>query len=344
MKTIDARKLRTEVHQHNRNQAIRLFQAGKARREIAEIVGVHYGVVCRWIRAWRTEGKKGLEIKKRGRDTGQQRVLSPGQEKELKKLLCEKNPRQMKLPFALWNRKAIQSVIYKLWRVRIAIRTIGDYMRRWGFTPQKPIKKAYEQSSKAVQEWLDHTYPDIQKIAKKENAEIYWGDETGVRNDCQHSRGYAPRGQTPVVEINAKRFAVNMVSAINNQGLLRFMIYESNMNARVLIKFMRRLIKDAGRKVFLILDNLKVHHAKIVKAWLERHQDKIEVFYLPSYSPELNPDEYLNCDLKTGIRSSSPARNQKELKGKILSHMRMLQKRADRIQKYFKHPSIKYAA
>lgn len=344
MNTIDARTLPTEVQQHNRNQAIRLFQQGKARQEIAEIVGVHYGVVCRWIRAWQKGGKRGLEIKKRGREIGQQRVLTTGQEKELKRLLCDKNPRQLKLPFALWNRKAIQSAIYQLWRVRIAIRTIGDYMKRWGFTPQKPIKKAYEQSPKAVQKWLDHTYPEIKKLAKKENAEIYWGDETGVRNDCQHSRGYAPRGRTPIVEITAKRFSVNMVSAINNQGLLRFMIYDSSMTARVIIKFMRRLIKDAGRKVFLILDNLKVHHAKLVKAWLERHQDKIEVFYLPSYSPELNPDEYLNCDLKTGLRSSSPARSQQELKGKILGYMRMLQKRSYRIQKYFKHPSIKYAA
>jgi hypothetical protein len=142
--------------------------------------------------------------------------LTGAQEKELKRLLCEKNPRQLKLPFALWNRRAIQSAIYQLWRVRIAIRTIGDYMKRWGFTPQKPIKKAYEQSSKAVQEWLDNTYPEIKKLAKTEGAEIYWGDETEVRNDCQHSRGYAPRGQTPVVEINAKRFSVNMVSAINN--------------------------------------------------------------------------------------------------------------------------------
>ena len=122
------------------------------------------------------------------------------------------------------------------------------------------------------------------------------------------------------------------------------MIYETNMTARVLIRFMRRLIKDAKRTIFLILDNLRVHHAKLVKAWLERHEDEIEVFYLPSYSPELNPDEYLNCDLKTGIRSSSPARSQKDLKGKVLGHLRMLQKKPSRVRKYFKHPAIQYAA
>jgi transposase len=344
MKKLDARKLPSEVQQHNRNLAIRLFQEGKKRKEIASIVGVHYGVVCRWIQAWQQGGKQAIKLKKRGRSSGERRILTEAQESALKKLLVEKNPKQLKLPFALWNRRAIQSVIYKMWRVRIAIRTIGDYLKRWGFTPQKPMKRAYEKNPKAVKGWLDDTYPEIKKRARKENAEIYWGDETGVRNDCQHSRGYAPRGKTPVVEINAKRFSVNMISAISNQGLLRFMMYEETMTARVLLRFLKRLIKDAGRKVFLVLDNLRVHHAKLVKAWLEKHSDEIEVFYLPSYSPELNPDEYLNCDLKTGIRSAAPARNQSDLKKKVLGHMRMLQKKPQRVAKYFNHPAIKYAA
>ncbi|WP_143170843.1 IS630 family transposase [Desulfopila aestuarii] len=144
--------------------------------------------------------------------------------------------------------------------------------------------------------------------------------------------------------INAKRFSLNMISAINNQGLLRFMLYEETMTARVLIKFMNRLVKDAGRKVFLVLDNLKVHHAKLVRRWLEKHPEKIEVFYLPSYSPELNPDEYLNCHLKSGVRIAAPSRNIEELEKTVIGHMRMLQKKPERVVKYFKHPSIKYAA
>lgn len=344
MKKHDARNLPSEVQQHNRDIAIRLFIAGKKRKEIASIVNVHYGVVCRWIRAWERGGKKAIQLKKRGRSSGEQRILTLAQEEVLQKLLIDKNPKQLKLPFALWNRKAIKIVIYQMWRVNVAIRTIGDYLKRWGFTPQKPIKRAYEKSPKAVQEWLNNTYPEIKQRAGEEKAEIYWGDETGIRNDCQHSRGYAPRGHTPIVDINARRFSLNMISAVNNQGLVRFMMYEQNMNARVLIKFMRRLVKDAGRKVYLILDNLKVHHAILVRDWLERHKKKIEVFYLPSYSPELNPDEYLNGDLKAGIRSAAPARNKQDLKGTVLSHMRMLQKKPARVVKYFKHPSIKYAA
>jgi len=344
MKTNDSRSLPNEVRQYNRDLAIRLHRKGTRRKEIAEIVGVHYGVVCRWLRAWKKDGKKAIQLKTRGRRKGEKCLLTVEQEAHLKQLLCDKNPRQLKLPFALWNRKAIQSAIYQMWRVRIAIRTIGDYLKRWGFTPQKPIKKAYEQNPQAVQEWLDVTYPEIKKRAAAEGAEIYWGDETGIRNDCQHNRGYAPRGKTPVVAVNAKRFSLNMISAINNQGLLRFMLYGENMTVRVLLKFLKRLIKDAGRKVFLVLDNLKVHHAHLVREWLEKHQKEIEVFYLPSYSPELNPDEYLNADLKSGVRSAAPSRNLKELKSTVTSHMRMLQKMSARIMKYFKHPSIAYAA
>jgi len=180
-------------------------------------------------------------------------------------------------------------------------------MKRWGFIPQKPLKRAHERSPKAVQQWLDNTYPEIKTRARKDNAEIYRGDETGVRNDCQHNRGYAPEGQTPTVVINAKRFSTNMIPAINNRGTLRFMMYDENMTARILLRFMKRLIKDAGRKILLILDKLRVHHAKLVKAWLQRHSSEIEVFYLPAYSPDLNPDEYLNNDLKNGMRTAGPA-------------------------------------
>ena len=343
MKTNDSRSLPSDVRQYNRDLAIGLYQKGTKRKEIADIIGVHYGVVCRWIRAWKKGGEKAMKLKKRGRPKGAKCLLTPAQESHLKQLLCDKNPRQLKLPFALWNRKAIQSAIYQMWRVRIAVRTIGDYLKRWGFTPQKPIKKAYEQNPEAVQRWLDVTYPEIKKRAATEGAEIYWGDETGVRNDCQHSRGYAPRGKTPVIAVNVKRFSLNMISAINNQGLLRFMMYTETMTARVLLKFLKRLIKDADRKVYLILDNLKVHHAILVREWLEKHHDEIEIFYLPSYSPELNPDEYLNADLKAGVRSAAPSRNLKELKSTVSSHMRMLQKKPQRIVKYFKHHAIAYA-
>lgn len=262
----------------------------------------------------------------------------------MKRAITDKTPDQLKFPFALWTRKAVQELIKQLFSIEMPIRTVGEYLNRWGFTPQKPLRRAYEQNPKAVKQWLDETYPEIAKKAKKENAEINWGDETGLCNDSQHGRSYAPKGKTPAICLNAKRERINLISSITNQGKVRFMIYDSTMNAQMFIKFCRRLIKDAGRKIFLILDNLRVHHSRIVKQWVEKHSDQIELFFLPSYSPELNPDEYLNCDLKAGVHSRAPARSKGQLKSKAISHLRMLQKKPNRVRKYFHHPKIAYAA
>ena len=344
MNRIDARKRSTEVQQYSREQAVRLFEEGKSREEIAGIIDVHYGTVCDWIRRYRRGGKKALRIGQRGRKTGDGRKLSAAQEKELQEMIVGKNPEQLQLPFALWSSQAIGEVVRELWGIKMPQRTISGYMKRWGYTPQKPAKRAYERSDKATQKWLKESYPEIKRRAALQGGTIFWGDETGVSNQCQHIRGYAPKGQTPVVKIQAKRLRTNLISAVNNQGKLRFMIYKESMTATVLIRFLRRLIKDADRKVFLILDNLRVHHAKRVKAWLKENTTLIEVYYLPSYTPEMNPDEYLNCDLKQGIRASSPARNQRQLEKKILSHMRRLQALPKRVKSYFQHPAIQYAA
>lgn len=344
MDKIDARSIGREAQQQLRRQAIRLRKSGRTHADIAEVVGVHPSTVRTWCKAYEREGTKGIELKKRGRKAGQKRTLSPEQEREVQRLITDKTPDQLKMPFALWTRRAIQGLVHQRWGIEMPIRTVGEYLQRWGFTPQKPLRRAYEQNPVAVQRWLDHDYPTIANRAKEEGAEIHWGDETRLRSDSQHGRSYAPRGHTPVVRLNAKRDSMSLISSITNQGKVRFMTYRGAMNADLLIRFLKRLIKDAGRKVFLILDNLRVHHSGVVKAWLAKHTDQIEIFHLPSYSPELNPDEYLNCDLKAGVHSGPPARSTGKLKAKAISHLRMLQKRPDRIRSYFKHPKIRYAA
>lgn len=340
----DARTLSTQAQEEKRKQAIRLHKKGLRYKEIAELVGVHFETIGKWVRAYKTNGAKGISIQARGRKAGSGRALTADQEKDIQRFITDKTPDQLKMAYALWTRKAVKELIEDKLGIKLAIRTVGDYLAQWGFTQQKPLKRAYEQSPGKVQKWLKEEYPEIKAKAKQENAEIYWGDETGVRSDTQHGRSYAPKGKTPVIRLSAKRTSCNMISAISNQGKVRFQIYDGSMNAKRLIGFMNRLIKDAKRKVILILDNLRVHHAKVVKAWLLEHKDEIEVFYLPSYSPELNPDEYLNCDLKAGVHSRKPARSSRQLKNKIVSHMRMLQKRPKRVMKYFHHPKINYAA
>ena len=344
MEKIDARKLSTEAQQQIRDQAIRLKKSGRTYNEISEITGVHASAIGKWYRAYQREGPKAILIKKRGRPTGSCRTLSPEQEKMIQKAIYDKCPDQMKLPFALWTRVAVQQLIKQFWSINMPIRTVGEYLSRWGFTPQKPLRRAYKQNPKAVKRWMDVDYPKIVKRVKKEQAEIHWGDETGLCNDSYHGRSYAPRGQTPAIRIHPRCERVNLISTVTNQGKVRFMVYNEKMNSNVFIKFMKRLIKDSEKKIFLILDNLKVHHSYIARDWLEEHKDEIEVFFLPSYSPELNPDEYLNCDLKAGVHSGTPARTKDQLKKKAISHLRKLQKLPGRVKKYFKHPKIAYAA
>ncbi len=291
MKKNDARKLSTEAQQQIRNQAIRLKKSGKTYGEISEITCVHKSTICRWYKAFQRKGSNEIRIKKRGRRNGSGRKLTTGHEREIQKKIYDKCPDQLKFPFALWTRKAVQQLIREHYSIAMPVRTVGEYLKRWGFTPQKPLRKAYKQNPKAVGEWLEEVYPVIAKRTKKEQGEIHWGDETGVCNDSYHGRSYAPRGKTPAISFHPRCKRVNLISTVTNQGKVRFMVYEDKMNSDTLIKFMKRLIEDSGRKVFLILDNLKVHHSYIVKDWLEKHKDQIELFFLPSYSPELNPDE-----------------------------------------------------
>jgi transposase len=280
----------------------------------------------------------------RGRRHGEKRTLSKDREQEVKNLIIDKTPDQLKFPFALWTRKAVQDLIRRRYRIHMPIRTVGQYLYRWGFAPQKPVKKAREQKPEAVERWLKTEYPRIAKEAKKEKAEIFWGDETGIQNEANHTRGYSPQGTKPVLRILSKKERINMISAVNNEGKIRFMIYRESMNSLRLIDFMNRLIKDSGRKVYLILDNLKVHHGRDVAQWLEKKKDNIKVLYLPAYSPELNPDEYLNNDLKHRVHSGTQAGNAKDLKHKTESFMRTLVKRPHHVKKYFQHPAAVYAA
>jgi transposase len=344
MEKIDARTLNQEAQYQIRRQVIQLRKRGMKYQDIGEVVGITGTYACTIFKRYERNGAGAIAKKRRGRRPGEQLTLQEEQATALRRMIIDKTPDQLKMPFALWTRQAVQQLIKQRYGIAMPIRTVGEYLKRWGFTAQKPAKRAYEQNPGAVKTWLQEHYPSIVQQAKHEGGEIHWCDETGVRSDESSGRGYAPKGKTPVIRLNANRKSISMISAITNQGKVRFMVYKGAMHADLFIKFMKRLVKDAGRKVFLVVDNLKTHHCTVVKEWMDEHTDEIAVFYLPSYSPELNPDEYLNCDMKTSVHSGLPARNEKELKRRVVSHMRKLQKLPGRIRKYFKHPKISYAA
>jgi len=344
MKQKDFRSVDSATRQEIRKMAIKKIASGVQKKVVADFYHVNQNTITNWVKKHKEKGVKGLVDSKRGVKSSDKKLLNQSQEQAIQKMIIDVMPDQLKLDYALWTRRAVKELIERELGVKLAVNTVGDYLRSWGFSPQKPKKRAYEQNPKAVQKWLEEEYPILKEKAKQEKATIHWGDETGVRNSNQHGRSYAPKGKTPIKKHMAKRFSINMVSTVTNQGLIQFMIYKENMNAEVFIRFLNQLIKSQDNKVFLILDNLRVHHSKIVKHWVEEHKDNIELHYLPSYSPEKNPDEYLNCDLKYGLSEKPAPKTVEKLKENLENHMNMLQENCERVKSYFRHKDINYAA
>lgn len=345
MEKRDARKLEAGAQYEVRRQAIVLYKQGLGPVEIGRRVEVHYNTVTNWISRYETGGMKALAVRKRGRRPGTNLQLDGLQQKAIRQRILDKTPDQLKLPFALWTREAVGQLISEMTGKELDLRQVGRYLKRWGFTPQRPVKRAYQRCEKKVRKWLEEEYPAVKTRAEEEDAEIHWVDETGLNSHDHRGRGYAPKGKTPIRLHNAQYEKVNMISSVTNQGKLRFMCYEGSFTYRTFHSFLKGLITDgAGRKLIIIVDNLRVHHAKVIKRWLRLYSRHIEVNYLPSYSPDLNPDEYLNCDLKTELAKRPERRTKGKWRATVESVAETLAAAPDRIIKYFEEDNIKYAA
>ena len=341
---VNARKADAETQYEIRKAIIRMLKNGMTGKEIAKQLDVSEGHVSNVKKAYETNGIAGIKPKHQGRKTGEKRILSPQQEKEIMRMIIDKDPAQLRLKGCMWTRNNIRDLIREKYNIDMKLSTLGYYLARWGFSVQRPVKRAYKQDQKQIDKWLNDEFPGITKRANDENAEIFFGDETNIQNTANYMKGYAPKGKTPVVKVEAQKFKVNMLSAISKRGKLRFMLYKENMDSEKLIDFMGRLIRDAHKKVFLILDNLRVHHSKKVQEWLEKHKDRIEVFYLPPYAPEYNPDELVNSDLKRSVGQQTSARSKDELEQNVRSHLRILQSDSAKITSFFHAPLTQYAA
>lgn len=345
MEKEDARYQTLQQLHERRKQVIRLHKRGIKVMELVQMTGLSYPAVRKVLDLFEQGGWAAIKPASRGRSKGDARLLTPEQEAHIQKTICDKRPEQLKMDFFLWSRAAVMQLIEQECGLKLGVRTVGKYLARWGFTPQKPIKRAYEQRPEAVKAWLDEHYPAIEEQAKAEGGEIHWGDETALVNTDVRGRSYAPAGETPVAyTVGSTRQKLSMIATVTNRGKARWMIIEEAFNSDKLIEFLEALIKDAGKKVFLILDNLRVHHSKPVKAWLAERKEQIEVFYLPSYSPELNPDEMANADIKQAVTKLAPARTKLQLVKATARHLRSVQRQPERIRKYFEHGPVRYAA
>ena len=342
MKTNDARSLPSKAQEDLRMKAVAAVLEGRTHVDVAKLFGVTRHIVDKWVKKHEAGGWKALRAKAKGRP--KKSALLPWQAAQIVKSIEDHCPDQIKLPYALWTREAVGDLVERRFAIKRSVWTIGRWLAGWGFTPQKPMRRALEQDPVAVRKWLDEEYPAIKAAAKREKACIYWGDEMGLRSDDAVGRSFARKGHTPIIHATGKRFSCNMISAITNLGAMAFMVFNCRFVTDVFLTFLKRLIRHANGKVYLIVDSHPVHLAAKVRTWLEEHKKEIRLCFLPTYSPELNPDELVNQDVKANAFRSHHPHNQPEMMHGVRSYMRSTQKRPDIVRRYFHERHVRYAA
>src|SRR4051794_16028772 len=341
----DFRGLGRPAQEALRRRALFLVEReGMAQAEAARAVGVHRRTVNVWHERYRERGEDGLLDGRRVSPRRGKGLLAAEEAGKVRGWVAEGTPDRPGLPFALWTSRAVRELVERRFGKRLGLSTVPLYLGRWGMTPQKPLVRARQRQPAAIAAWLERDYPAIARRARAAKAVVYWGDETGLSNQDQIGRSWAPKGRTPVVARTAKRVTRSLIAAVSNRGLVRFMLYEGALNADLFLDFLRRLVGDAGRKVVLIVDNLKVHKAGKVRARLESHAHEIELFYLPSYAPDHDPAEYLNNDLKQALRQKPQPDGEGELIGNTRPVLRTIQRSPERVRAYFKPEPVRYAA
>src|ERR1700722_1474219 len=345
METHDARSLPAKAQEALRLRVVKAVRNGMTQTEAARIFGLAQGTINGWMGLVKRAGRRALKGRRRGRPPRSR--LAPHQAATAVRMILSGCPDQMSLPFALWTREAVQQLLSRKFGVAVSVWTVGRYLRAWGLTPQDPVRRAYERDPAAVRKWLEQEYLAIRESARRYQAQIHWLDEMGLRSDHQAGRSYGRRGQTPVVWGTGQGFRCNMISAITNRGRLAFMLFRQRFTARVFLNFLGRLLRlnrKSRRKVFLILDSHPVHKGRSVSRWLAEHVAQIQVFWLPPYSPELNPDELLNQDVKTNALGRVRPVNVQEMMSNVRSYLRITQARPKLVKNYFRERHVQYAA
>ena len=341
--TRDARSLPAIAQEDLRRKVVNAVAEGMSQTEAARLFGVSRVAVNGWVQRVRDGGARALKARPQGRPKGSR--LAPHQAAMVVRLIVGRCPDQMKLPFALWTRAAVQLLLKQRCGLAVSVWTVGRYLAHWGLTPQKPLRRAYEQDPEAVERWLEQEYPAIRARAKEACAQILWGDEMGLRSDHQAGRSYGRRGQTPVILGTGQRFRCNVISTLGNRGELAFMVFRENFTVPVFVRFLRRLVRHSGgQKVFLIVDRHPVHKSREVTRWLAARADQIALFLLPGYSPELNPDELLNQDVKTNALGRRRPGDLAEMMGDARAYLRSTQKQPGLVRRYFQERHVRYAA
>ncbi|MEI6150055.1 MAG: IS630 family transposase [bacterium] len=341
MRNTDARRLDHKTLTELRKRAVGRIQEGESPEVVAKAIGVCRATIYGWFSKYRGGGWDALDARKRG---GRPHKLDGKAMSWIYTTVTMKNPMQMKFTFALWTARMVGTLILRKFGVKLSKASVCRLLAQLGLTPQRPVWRAYQQKPEAVQRWLRSEYPRIRKLARSEKAQIFFGDESGVRSDHHAGTTWAAKGKTPVVSSTGARFGMNIISAVSAQGELRFMIVPGRVNAGEFINFIKRLLVGAKGVVFLIMDGHPAHKARCVTQFIESIKNRFRLFFLPPYSPELNPDERVWNDLKNNAVGRQAISTPDQLHGAVLGHLRFIQKSPNRVKGYFTHAATPYAA
>jgi transposase len=338
---MDARKLKHTMLTELRKRAVVSVQEGQSPEVVARALGISRGAMYGWLARYRSGGWSALDAHKRG---GRKPKLDAKVMRWVYNTVTMKNPLQLKFSFALWTAKMVGQAIYDRFGIKISKASACRLLGQLGLTPQRPIWRAYQQRSEEVQKWLQEEYPRIRHLARQKKAMIFFGDEAGVRSDHHSGTTWAIKGKTPIVSTTGARFGTNIISAVSAQGEFRFMTVNGRVGAAVFIEFIKRLLHNMEKMIFLIVDGHPAHKAKSVQRFVESVKDRFRLFFLPPYSPELNPDERVWNDLKNNSVGRQFISSPEQLRSSVISHLRFIQKTPARVRSYFQNETTKYAA
>lgn len=340
----DARQLPDPVLEALRLRALRACERGHTHAEVGEILGVSRGTVTRWWDAYQAGGVDALPGDRTGRPRGSGAALDQDQAARIQRLLDDYLPEELGIAAPLWTRRAVRQLIRDAFGIELALRTVGAYLARWGYTAKRPTRRSKLQDPEAVEDWIEETYPKIEEQARKEDADIFWADETGVQADHHPHTGYARRGRPAVMEVPRPHLRVNVAIALNNAGELHYETYDRTLTGERFAEYLAGLLRATHRKILLIIDRHPAHTSGVVEDWLAAHADRIEVRYLPPHAPELNVEEYVNQDLKSNVHAERLPDTKPELLGQVRSLLQQLQNLPKRVMAYFQHPKVQFAA
>lgn len=341
MKKLDGRKLDHKTLEEMRVRAVQAVQDGMHPEDVVKALGLGKRCIYNWLAAYRAGGFAQLQAKKL---FGRPMKLNPSQIAWLYRTVAGTTPLQHRFEFALWTIRLVQWLIHDECRIKLSRSSVHRLMRQLGLSCQRPLHRAYEQDPVRVEKWRNEEFPLIRKLAKEAGAEIWFGDESGVRSDYHSGTTWSPKGTTPVVRKTGQRFKFNLLSIINNRGQMRFMLTEDRVDNNLYIEFLQRLLKGATKPVFLILDGHPVHRSRAVRDFAISTAGRLRLFFLPGYAPELNPDEQVWNEVKYRRVGRRSPRTKEQLRSLLNSALFALQKLPHLIRSFFQLPGTRYAA